>query len=134
MATAPTLSPNNIYIGKTATEPRPTAATWPWGDLAARQAAWDEADGWRRDNDRLRAERFAAVDAAERAKRDRLAADQDERAARRQAEIVAELRGRFLAAGGRAEQFAAAQDGLLAAWLAAATLHPDRPPGGGGTF
>ncbi len=134
MTTTPTLTPNNLYIGKTATEPRPTAKTWPWDNLPERQRLWDEADAWRQENERLQTARFAAVDAKERAGRERAAAAADARALARQAEIAADLRARFLAAGGTAGQFEREKDGLVLEAIKAATLQPDRAPGAGGTF
>ena len=134
MTSAPTLSPNNPFLARTAAEPRPTAETWPWTNLEARQAAWDEADRWRQENERLRAEHVAAVDAKERAGRERVAAADDARALAKQAEIAADLRARFLAAGGTAAQFEREKDELVLAAIKAATLAGGRAPGAGGAF
>ncbi len=134
MTSAPTLTPNNIFLGKTDTEPRPTAATWPWDNLAERQRLWDEALRWRRENDRLRAERLAALDAKKRAERERDAAADDARALAKQAEIAAGLRARFLAAGGTAAQFEREKDGLVLEAIKAAALAGDRDAAARGAF
>jgi len=134
MTSAPTLTPNNIFLGQTDTEPRPTAQSWPWANLPERQRLWDEALRWRQDNDRIRAERLAALDATKRAERDRAAAADDARAIAKQAEIAADLRARFLAAGGTAAQFEREQDELVLAEIKAAALGRDRDRDAGGAF
>jgi len=116
------MTTNNPYLGKTATEPRPTAETWRGGNLEGRQAAWDAADAWRQDNDRLRAAHLAKVDAKEQADRDRAAAADDARALAKQAALAADLRSRFLAAGGTAAQWEAEKDGLLLAAIKRSAL------------
>ena len=133
-APTPTLTPNNIFLGKTGTEPRPTAQSWPWDNLHQRQAMWDEALRWGRENDRLRAERLAALDAKKRAEVDRAAAADDVRALARQAEIAADLRRRFLAAGGTSQQFEREQDGLVLEAIKRAALAGGRDTGGEGAF
>jgi len=101
---------------RSATTPRPTAAAHPlrspeW--VAAQQAAWDAADGWRREHERQHAELQATADATRRADRERAAARADDLAARKQDAIAAELRARFVAAGGTAAQWAAVRDALV---------------------
>ena len=133
MTSAPTLTltPNNMYLGQTDTEPRPTALTWPWDHLAERQRLWDEALRWRRENDRLRTERLAALEAKKRAEVDRAAAADDARAHARQADIAADLRTRFLGAGGTAAQWEQARDELVLEAIKAATLGRPRDAGAG---
>jgi len=86
--------PDNQYLGKTGTTPRPTTATHPGGDgsrLATAQAAWDMAKGWADGNERLRLERLARVDAAQ----------EEKRAARRRRDddiFIGDLKDRYLAA------------------------------------
>jgi len=122
-------------MGATDREPRPTAATWPWNDLPERQKAWDDAAASRRENDRLRAERLAGLEATKRAERDRAAAADDARALARQADIAADLRRRFLAAGGTAAQWEQSRDELVLSAIKASALGRDRDAdAGGGAF
>jgi len=130
-----TLTPNNMYLGQTDTEPRPTAATWPWNGLAERQRLWDEARSWQQDNDRLRTERLAALDAKKRAEVDRADAEADARALARQADIARDLEARFVGAGGTAAQWEQARDELVLEAIKAAALGRDRDAdAGGGAF
>jgi len=101
---------NNRFLGKTrgpGALPRPTAAdprpVGFGGSLEEAQRAWDDAEAWAADNDRIREERLAKLEADKAAKQ----RERDGReAARRTAErdqLVARLRGDFLRQPGATE-------------------------------
>jgi len=114
----------NEFLGLTGRLPRPSRETHGGKPelLAAAQKRWDDAKTWAEQNDKLRAARLAKVDATERAGRDRAAAADDARAGAKQAAIAAELRARFLAAGGTAAQFEREKDELVLAAIKRAAL------------
>jgi len=84
--------PDNEYLGRTGTTPRPTAATHPGADgarLAGAQAAWDLADAWAKVNEKLRRERLAKLDGQRNAAVESRRRQEDER-------FTAELRAEYL--------------------------------------
>jgi hypothetical protein len=90
------------YLGKTTTTPRPYADdpkvryTGP-DDLKRHQAQWDAADDWRKENERLRADRIARVEHEKAAKQqERDEADAAKRAAARQ-QLETRLKAQYLA-------------------------------------
>lgn len=95
----------NPYLGATKRTPRPTGPAdgkfGPTGkaDLAKDQAAWDAAKNWADENQRVRSERIAGID-AERAAR---AAEWRSEAADA---VLSELRDRYL----RSDPLATAED------------------------
>ena len=105
----PTEITKNRFLGKTATVPRPTGEErdyqWSGGreHLAKDRRQWDDAAAWAAQNDAIRAERLARLDAEKAAKQ---RADGERDAARRTAErdrLVGGLRARFLAQPGATE-------------------------------
>lgn len=106
----------NVYLGKTATIPRPTADDRGMGGfpdtLSRHQRAWDEAKRWDDENARLRADRHAEVEATRRAEIER-------RHTEARADLEADLRRRFLATGlATVADWEAAKVGLIAKALA----------------
>jgi len=93
-ATRIEITPDNAYLGKTSHTPRPTAATHPGAAgsrLARAQEAWDLADAWAKENEQLRLERLARLDADQEARRE----------GRRQAaaaRFVGDLRAKYMSA------------------------------------
>lgn len=93
----------NPFLGRTQHLPRPVGpADGKFGvtgraDLLRDQQRWDQAKAWGEDNDRLRAERLAAIETARQAERDARW--------REAAEVVLEaLRSKYLASDPSADE------------------------------
>jgi len=88
------IRPDNRFVGKTGAIPRPTAATMPGADaarLAREQEAWDLADAWAKENEKLRLVRLARLDAERDAQREARQQAADDR-------FVGDLREKYMSA------------------------------------
>lgn len=127
----------NRFLGQTTRVPRPSrdqvayASDRDGGERLRRdQRAWDAAEAWAAENDRLRTERLAKLDADRTAARQRAADADAERRAGARAELETRLKARFMANPAATESdWERAKDGLITRELEARRSRPSGPPG-----